>query len=72
MISYTAFYNFTGNLCFRIKRSAISLEIDGFAYSFLRFHWESLISHRAVCNSAGTLNCRMKLSAIALEIYVSA
>jgi len=47
MVSHTAFWNFTGNLWFRMQRSAISLEIDGIVYSFLQFHWKSMVSHAA-------------------------
>jgi hypothetical protein len=35
MVSHTAFWNVTGNRWLRIQLSAISLEINGFAYSLL-------------------------------------
>ena len=68
MVSHTAFCNFIGNLWFRIQLSEMSLEIDGFAYSFLQFHWKSMVSHTAFYNFIGNPWFRIQRSVIALEI----
>ena len=44
-----------------MQLSAISMEIHGFACSFLQFQWKSMVSH-------GNPWFRMQLSAVLLEI----